>query len=83
MKHFRVRHDIVIEVPFALYNDDTLLSIIFVVRSEEKKRAVLLPMTPFTLDDKKNNVLVVKCEWTLKELQQEGLIENGLERIRL
>ena len=39
--------------PVALGDDDVLLSIFFVVRSEKKKWVAWLPMILFTLDDKK------------------------------
>ena len=52
--------------PFTLDDNDAHFSIFFVVRNEKKKWVAWSPMIPFTLDDKKNNVVVVRCERAIK-----------------
>ena len=53
---------------------------LFVVSNDKMKWVAWLPMRSFASDNKKNSVVVVKCEWALRPKKYACC--NGIGRVR-
>ena len=48
------------------------------ISDNKKKWVAWSPMGPFALEDKKNSVVVVKCEWALRNMAEVKLCPSNL-----